>query len=130
MAAQLASFQVADGYEVNLFADESMGIANPVCFRWDAEGRLWVLCTWAYPQLKPGEPAVDKLFILEDKDQDGKADKVFVTLVRRDKGRILVDGPLQPGDLVVVEGVQGLRPGQAVKTAPFKTGAPAKTGAS
>jgi putative heme-binding domain-containing protein len=76
VTAQLASFQIADGYEVNLFADESMGIANPVCFRWDAEGRLWVLCTWAYPQLKPGEPAADKLFILEDKDKDGKADKV------------------------------------------------------
>ena len=78
VAAQLASFQLAEGYEINLFADESMGIANPVCFRWDAEGRLWVLCTWAYPQLKPGEPADDKLFILEDKDQDGKADKVSV----------------------------------------------------
>ena len=76
--AQLASFQVTEGYEVNLFADESMGIANPVCFRWDAEGRLWVLCTWAYPQPKPGEKADDKLFILEDKDQDGKADKVSV----------------------------------------------------
>ena len=78
VAAQLASFQVADGYEVNLFADESMGIANPVCFRWDAEGRLWVLCTWAYPQPKPGEKADDKLFILEDKDGNGKADKVSV----------------------------------------------------
>ena len=76
VAAQLASFQIAEGYEVNLFADESMGIANPVCFRWDAEGRLWVLCTWAYPQPKPGEKAADKLFILEDKDQDGKADKI------------------------------------------------------
>ncbi len=76
VAAQLASFQVAEGYEVNLFADESMGIANPVCFRWDAQGRLWVLCTWAYPQPKPGEKAADKLFILEDKDQDGKADKI------------------------------------------------------
>ena len=78
MAAQAASFQLGEGYAINLFADESMGIANPVCFRWDAEGRLWVLCSWAYPQLKPGEPADDKLFILEDKDQDGKADKVSV----------------------------------------------------
>jgi len=51
---------------------------------------------------------------------DGKAEKVFVRLVRRDKGRVLVDGPLRPGDLIVVEGVQGLRPGQAIKTAPFK----------
>ena len=63
---------------MNLFTDESMGIANPVCFRWDAEGRLWVLCTWAYPQPKPGEKADDKLFILEDKDEDGRADKVSV----------------------------------------------------
>lgn len=54
---------------------------------------------------------------------NGKAEKVFVRLVRRDKGRVLVDGPLRPGDLVVVEGVQGLRLGQAVKTTPFKTGA-------
>ncbi|MBL6953261.1 MAG: efflux RND transporter periplasmic adaptor subunit [Alphaproteobacteria bacterium] len=54
---------------------------------------------------------------------DGKADKVFVTLVRRDKGRVLVDGPLRPGELIVVEGVQGLRLGQKVKTAPFKAGA-------
>ena len=27
VAAQLASFQVAEGYEVNLFADESMGLS-------------------------------------------------------------------------------------------------------
>ena len=51
---------------------------------------------------------------------DGTAEKVFVRLVRRDKGRVLVDGALNPGDLIVVEGVQGLRPGQNVKTAPFK----------
>lgn len=45
---------------------------------------------------------------------DGKADKVFVNLVRRDEGTILVDGPLAEGDRIVVEGVQGLRDGQAV----------------
>ena len=48
---ELASFTVDKRLQVNLFADESMGIANPVCMRWDARGRLWVLCTWAYPQL-------------------------------------------------------------------------------
>jgi multidrug efflux pump subunit AcrA (membrane-fusion protein) len=51
---------------------------------------------------------------------DGKAEKVFVRLVRRDRGYVLVDGPLHPGDLIVVEGVQGLRIGQQLKTAPFK----------
>ncbi len=59
----------------------------------------------------------------------GRAEKVHVRLVRRDKGRVLVDGPLRPGDLIVVEGVQGLRLGQKVKTAPFRAGA-AKAGTS
>jgi RND family efflux transporter MFP subunit len=48
-----------------------------------------------------------------------KAEKVFVKLVRRDGGRILVDGSLKAGDLVVVEGVQGLRAGQALDAKPF-----------
>lgn len=47
--------------------------------------------------------------------KNGKAEKVFVKLVSRDKGRILVDGALSPGDLVVVEGVQGLRIGQRLR---------------
>ena len=75
-AAQLKSFAIDKRFEVNLFADETMGIANPICFRWDASGRLWVLCTWAYPQLKPGEPADDKLMILEDTTGDGRADRI------------------------------------------------------
>ena len=74
--AQLASFSLDERLQVNLFADESMGIANPVCFRWDAHGRLWVLCTWAYPQLNPAKKPDDKLVILEDTDSDGRADKV------------------------------------------------------
>ena len=41
--AELASFMVDKRLQVNLFADESMGIANPVCMRWDGRGRLWVL---------------------------------------------------------------------------------------
>jgi putative heme-binding domain-containing protein len=74
--AELASFAVDKRLQVNLFADESMGIANPVCMRWDARGRLWVLCTWAYPQLKPGAKPNDKLLILEDTNRDGQADKI------------------------------------------------------
>ena len=54
-----------------------------------------------------------------------KAEKVFVKLVRRDRGRILVAGPLQSGDLVVVEGVQGLRAGQKLDAKPFGLNDPA-----
>ena len=52
----------------------------------------------------------------------GRAEKVFVKVVRRDRGRVLVDGPLQAGDLIVVEGVQGLREGQLVEPRPFAKG--------
>lgn len=48
----------------------------------------------------------------------GRAEKVFVTMIRRDRGRVLVDGPLEAGDLIVVEGVQGLRDGQPVEPRP------------
>ena len=46
---------------------------------------------------------------------DGTAEKVPVRLVRRSAGTVIVDGPLQQGDRVVVEGTQRLRPGAAVQ---------------
>ena len=72
-----ASFDLLPGYEVNLFATEPM-LANPVQMVWDPRGRLWVACSWAYPQLKPGAVANDKIIILEDTDGDGTADKSTV----------------------------------------------------
>jgi len=76
--AELNSFTIADGYVVELFADETNGVANPVAMSWDPAGRLWVLCTWAYPQLKPVEQPSDKLLILEDTDKDGRADRATI----------------------------------------------------
>jgi putative heme-binding domain-containing protein len=71
---ELKSFQVADGYEVNLFASEKDGIVKPLQIRFDPKGRLWVSCGQSYPQLKPGEVADDSIVILEDRDGDGRAD--------------------------------------------------------
>ncbi len=76
-ASELANFELMDGYQVNLFAAEPM-LANPIHMMWDSSGRLWVACSWAYPQLKPGEKANDKIIILEDTDDDGNADKSTV----------------------------------------------------
>ncbi|MBG99337.1 MAG: hypothetical protein CMN58_03195 [Solibacterales bacterium] len=76
--AELRSFELAPGYEANLFADESDGIANPISMNWDSAGRLWVLTTLAYPQLVPTDDPKDKLVILEDTDGDGRADKTTV----------------------------------------------------
>lgn len=46
---------------------------------------------------------------------DGAADQVEVELVRRLDGRVLVDGALGEGDLVVVEGAGRLSPGREVE---------------
>lgn len=46
---------------------------------------------------------------------DGKAERVNVTARRRLNNRVLIEGDLSPGDIIVVEGVQRLRPGRAVE---------------
>ncbi len=66
------------GYKVDLFASEEEfpDLANPVQLTFDNEGRLWVAVMPTYPHYKPGDPRPnDKLIILEDTDNDGKADK-------------------------------------------------------
>jgi putative heme-binding domain-containing protein len=73
---ELASFTIAEGFEVNLFASEKDGIAKPIAHRFDASGRLWVIGSTTYPQVKPGEEPNDYVKIVEDTDGDGKADKV------------------------------------------------------
>lgn len=45
---------------------------------------------------------------------DGKAERVSVTTKRRLNNKVLIEGDVQPGDVVVVEGVQRLRPGRLV----------------
>ncbi len=74
---ELESFKLAEGYEVTLFAADPL-VAKPIQMNWDAEGRLWVVSSTAYPHLKTGEQANDKIFVLEDTDKDGKADKSTV----------------------------------------------------
>lgn len=69
------------GFELKLFADEKQfpELAKPVQMTFDNKGRLWVSTMPSYPQWKPGDPKPsDKLVILEDRDNDGKADKLTV----------------------------------------------------
>ncbi len=76
----LQRINVQDGYEVNLFASEEQfpELGNPLAMTWDYRGRLWVLTSPTYPHYFPGEEPDDKLVILEDTDEDGKADKLTV----------------------------------------------------
>jgi hypothetical protein len=55
-----ASFQIADGFEVNLFASEDDGVVKPVQCRFDARGRLWVIGSASYPQITPGKRPTTK----------------------------------------------------------------------
>src|SRR6185312_17056117 len=45
------ALQMADGFEVNLFAADPL-LAKPIQMNFDAAGRLWVACSEAYPQIK------------------------------------------------------------------------------
>jgi len=70
-----AAFEVLDGYEVNLFADERHGIANPLAIRWDSAGRAYVICSDTYPHVEPGVLPNDRVVRLVDHDADGRADQ-------------------------------------------------------
>jgi putative heme-binding domain-containing protein len=110
--AELKSFELSPGYRVNLFADEHDGIANPVCMNWDPAGRLWVLCTLAYPQAKPLDHSNDRLLILEDTSGDGRADQtiVFADGLDMPTGFALGDGGAYIGegnDLIHVKDTDG-----------------------
>jgi mono/diheme cytochrome c family protein/glucose/arabinose dehydrogenase len=73
----LNKLKVPSGYKIELFASEKefTDLANPVQLSFDNKGRLWVATMPSYPHYKPGDAKPnDKLIILEDTDNDGKAD--------------------------------------------------------
>ena len=79
-AEQLKLFELADGFQIQLVASEEMfpELANPVALNFDSDGRLWIATMASYPHWKPKTPMDDKLLILEDSNNDGKADKCKV----------------------------------------------------
>jgi RND family efflux transporter MFP subunit len=86
----------------------------------------------------PGEPlpAVDPLAIQWSGEgsfvwiaRDGAAVRVPVAIRQRNSDSVLVEGALAPGDLVIVEGVQALRPGAPVDIVTGAAAPPADQGA-
>ncbi|MDZ7691170.1 MAG: PVC-type heme-binding CxxCH protein [Balneolaceae bacterium] len=64
------------GFKVELFAAEP-DIVNPIAMNWDEQGRLWVVESIEYPyprEFWPDGGGKDKIMILEDTDNDGRAD--------------------------------------------------------
>jgi len=89
---ELQSFQVAPGFEVNLFASDPQ-IAKPIQINFDRRGRLWVASSEVYPQIQPGQQANDKVIVLEDADGDGVAERSTVFA----QGLLIPTG-IEPGD--------------------------------
>jgi mono/diheme cytochrome c family protein/glucose/arabinose dehydrogenase/lysophospholipase L1-like esterase len=76
-----ATIAVPEGYRIQQWASEQEfpALANPVQLTFDNRGRLWVATMPSYPHWRPGDPLPDdKLLILEDTNNDGKADKQTV----------------------------------------------------
>ncbi len=79
-------------FEVELnFPGETLLSIEPLALQWSSEGSF----VWAV--------------------REGKSVRVPVEIRQRNANSILVDAPLEPGELIVVEGVQNLRPGSAVE---------------
>ena len=77
----VSKLHVAPGYRIELFASEQEfpDLAKPSQMSFDNKGRLWVSTMPTYPHYKPGDKRPnDKLIILEDSNNDGKADKQTV----------------------------------------------------
>jgi RND family efflux transporter MFP subunit len=73
------------------FAGDPYPRVDPLAIQWGAEGAyVWV-------------------------SRDGAAERVPIRIVKRNVDAVLVAGALQPGDRVVTEGVQNLRPGAALR---------------
>jgi glucose/arabinose dehydrogenase len=104
----------AEGLKVNLFASEEQfpELVEPVQMAFDTKGRLWVAAWATYPHFAPRQPADDKLLILEDTDNDGRADvcKTFVADLHNptgfefyNDGVIVAQGP----DILFLKDVDG-----------------------
>ena len=65
------TFRVRDGFRMELVAAEPQ-VSSPVAAAYDEDGRLFVVEMRDYPNpRKPGDPAIGRVRLLEDRDGDG-----------------------------------------------------------
>jgi putative heme-binding domain-containing protein len=106
-AQELSGFHLPEGFVIELVASEPE-INKPMNLAFDARGRLWVTSTTEYPYpVKDGQPARDRVVILSDFGDDGKARKA-VTFA---EGLNIPIGlmPLGKGDSALVHDIPNIR---------------------
>lgn len=92
----LQTFKVAPGFRLELVAAEPM-VQNPIFFEFDPDGRIWVVEYQGYMRDLKGSGEADpicRVVVLEDLDEDGRADRSTVFL----------DGLVMPRSLAFVQG--------------------------
>jgi putative heme-binding domain-containing protein len=68
-------FILPPGFEITLFASEP-DITKPINMAFDEKGRLWVTQSSEYPIAAGSSEGSDRITVLEDTDNDGRADKI------------------------------------------------------
>ncbi|HEX2746882.1 MAG TPA: PVC-type heme-binding CxxCH protein, partial [Verrucomicrobiales bacterium] len=78
-AEAAAKVQLPEGFTMNVFAAEPV-VRNPIAMAWDTRGRMWIAENYTYAErpIKLDTRYRDRILVLEDTDQDGKADKTTV----------------------------------------------------
>ncbi len=115
---EASDYHIEDGLELRLVAAEPL-IEAPVDISFDDEGRLWVLEMRGYMRSLSGaneEDPVGRIVIMEDRDNDGKADhyKVFLDSLKLARAFSHVYGGLlyvEPPNLWFAEIREDLSPG-------------------
>src|SRR5690606_1609839 len=83
-------------------------VVNPIAINWDERGRLWVAESVEYPyprEIWPDSGGKDRIKILEDTDDDGRADRVTIFA---DGMNIPTGFTFAEGGVVVVQAPQTL----------------------
>ena len=106
-----AALLVSGGFQAQLFASEPL-IVNPVAMDWDSSGRCWIIESPDYPNDVRPASGRDRISILEDRDNDGRADHktVFAEGLNIPTGLLVVsDGVIvaEPPNLIHIMDTDG-----------------------